>query len=158
MRYAIIRSLLLLVLWFSGCDSPWRSRFPIGTELYDISNHRYFGKVVGYENRHDFKNGTEAGPAILIEPGRRRHARKNLGQLRDLCGVVRRAYAPGPLKRFAPVLARQARTRRLAVRRQRAASFAERPPLILPVFMADDPNAIQTDELKARVGQLRRYL
>ena len=66
MRYAIIKSLLLLVL-FSGCDSSWRSRFPIGTKLYETEGHRLFGKVVGYENSHDFANGTGPGPAILIE-------------------------------------------------------------------------------------------
>ena len=67
MRYAIIRSLLLLVL-FSGCDSSWRTRIPIGTKLYEGTNHQYFGKVIGYENQHDFSNGTDPCPAILIEP------------------------------------------------------------------------------------------
>jgi hypothetical protein len=70
MRYAILRSLLLLLLC-SGCDSPWRSRFPIGTRLYEPEGHRYFGKVVGYDDQHDFANGTSAGPAILIEPEER---------------------------------------------------------------------------------------
>jgi hypothetical protein len=36
-----------------------------------------------------------------------------------------------------------------------AFSWQQRLTLFL---MAEDPNAIQTDELKARVGQLRRYL
>ena len=43
------------------------SRFPNGTKLYDRTDHKYFGKVVGYEERHDFHNGTAPAPAILIE-------------------------------------------------------------------------------------------
>ena len=74
MRYAIIRSLLLLLL-FSGCDSSWRTRFPIGTKLYESEGHRLFGKVVGYTNSHDFENGTNPGPAILIESAEGGHER-----------------------------------------------------------------------------------
>ena len=74
MRYVIIRSLLLVVL-FSGCDSSWRSHFPVGTKLYDSTSHQYFGQVVSYENRHDFGNGTDPGPAILIEQADGSHER-----------------------------------------------------------------------------------
>ncbi len=74
MRHAVIRSLLLMLL-LSGCDSSWRSRFPVGTKLYESEGHRLFGKVVGYENRHDFDNGTAPVPAILIEAAEGGHER-----------------------------------------------------------------------------------
>ena len=74
MRYALVRSLLLLLL-FSGCDSPWRARFPIGTKLYENAGHRYFGKVVKYEDSHHFDNGLPPAPAILIESAESGHER-----------------------------------------------------------------------------------
>ena len=70
----MIRSLLLM-LFLSGCDSSWRTSFPNGTKLYESEGHRLFGKVVGYENRHDFNNGTVPGPAILIETAEGSHER-----------------------------------------------------------------------------------
>ena len=66
MRRVLIRSLLLM-LFLSGCDSSWRASFPIGTKLYESEGHRLFGKVVGYQDRHDFDNGTTPGPPIMIE-------------------------------------------------------------------------------------------
>ena len=67
MRLALIFRGFLLLLIVTGCDSPWRSRFPIGTKLYEQEKHQFFGKVVAYEDRHDFHNGTDPAPAILIE-------------------------------------------------------------------------------------------
>lgn len=75
MRLALIFRGVLLLLIVTGCDSPWRTRFPIGTRLYDQESHRFFGKVVGYEGRHDFQNGTEPTPAILIEQEDAAHTR-----------------------------------------------------------------------------------
>ena len=74
MRQALVRSLLLLLL-FSGCDSPWRTRFPIGTKLYENAGHRYFGQVVGYEDSHNFGNGLASSPSILIESAEGGHER-----------------------------------------------------------------------------------
>ncbi len=75
MRFALIFRGVLLLLIVTGCDSPWRSRFPIGTKLYDEEKHQYFGKVVVYEDHHDFQNGTEPTPAILIEQDDAGHTR-----------------------------------------------------------------------------------
>ena len=67
MRLALIFRGFLLLLIVTGCGSPWRTEFPVGTKLYDQETHRYFGKVVAYEDHHDFRNGTEPSPSILIE-------------------------------------------------------------------------------------------
>ena len=74
MRYILVRSLLLLLL-VSGCESSWRSQYPIGTRLYDNQSRQFFGKVVGFEDRHNFQNGTEPCPAILIEQADGGHER-----------------------------------------------------------------------------------
>ncbi len=48
---------------------------------------------------------------------------------------------------------------RSAVRRFHTSGLAlTRTPGFVAGAMSDDPNALRTDELKARVGSLRRYL
>ncbi len=59
--------ILPLLMILGGCEPAWRSQFPKGTQLYDRADHHLFGKVVGYEESHDFHNGTQPEPAILIE-------------------------------------------------------------------------------------------
>ena len=56
---------LLMIL--GGCEPAWRAQFPKGSLLYDRTDHHLFGKVVSYEESHDFHNGTPPEPAILIE-------------------------------------------------------------------------------------------
>ncbi len=73
MRLALIFRGFLMLLIVTGCDSPWRSRFPIGTKLYDQNSHQFFGKVVAYEDHHNFQNGTEPGPSVLIEQSDAEH-------------------------------------------------------------------------------------
>lgn len=58
----------LTAAFLYGCGPAWSSQFREGTKLYEKNNHRYFGKVVAYEDKHDFHNGTSAQAAILIEP------------------------------------------------------------------------------------------
>lgn len=60
--------LLPMLLTLSGCEPSWRRQFPDGTKLYERSERRYFGKVIGFEASHDFHNGTTPAAAILIEP------------------------------------------------------------------------------------------
>ena len=59
--------ILPLLMILGGCEPAWRTQFPKGSTLYDRTDHHLFGKVVGYEESHDFHNGTQAEPAILIE-------------------------------------------------------------------------------------------
>ena len=65
--------MLLVVV---GCEPSWRSQFKDGAKLYDKNDHRYFGKVVGYEASHDFANREKAGsrrvPGDRAAPVRRR--------------------------------------------------------------------------------------
>lgn len=56
-----------LVLILTGCQPSWRSQFPKDSLLYNREDHSRFGKVVGYEEAHDFHNGAGVEPAILIE-------------------------------------------------------------------------------------------
>ena len=67
MRLLLLRCLVPAFLILSGCDPAWRSQMPNGSKLYDRAGHKYFGKVIGFEARHDFHNGTPPCPAILIE-------------------------------------------------------------------------------------------
>ncbi len=62
-----LRYLVPLFLIMSGCDPSWRNQMPNGTKFYQQADHKYFGKVIAYEARHDFHNGTPPGPAVLIE-------------------------------------------------------------------------------------------
>ena len=64
----LLCGLASLSLALSGCEPSWRAQFPNGTKLYEQADHKYFGKVVGFEAAHDFHNGTPPGPAVLIEP------------------------------------------------------------------------------------------
>lgn len=59
--------LLPTFLILAGCEPAWRSKFPKGTQLYDRTDHHLFGAVVGYDEHHDFHNGTTPEAAILIE-------------------------------------------------------------------------------------------
>ena len=74
MRLVIILRGIFLLLVVTGCESSWRTHFPIGTKLYEQTDHHYFGKVVSYEDRHDFHNGTDPAPSILIEQADDGHA------------------------------------------------------------------------------------
>ena len=56
-------ALVLLV----GCEPSGRAQFPVGSQLYNRTDHHLFGKVVGFEATHDFHNGTPPEQAILIE-------------------------------------------------------------------------------------------
>ena len=68
MHFTFIRvGTCLLLTLLGGCQPAARSQFKDGAKLYDKQTHEYFGKVVGYEDVHDFHNGTTAQPAILIE-------------------------------------------------------------------------------------------
>ena len=60
----LVFPLLLLV---AGCQPSWRSQSPTGSILYNKTDHSRFGKVVGYEEVHDFHNGTNPEAAVLIE-------------------------------------------------------------------------------------------
>ncbi len=75
MRWVFICRGFLLLLMVAGCDSSWRSRFPVGTKLYDETDHHFFGQVVAFEDSHDFHNGTGPVPAILIEQADAGHTR-----------------------------------------------------------------------------------
>ncbi len=68
MRPVLLCCFAALLLTLSGCEPSWRRQFPDGTKLYERTDHKYFGKVVGFEPRHDFHNGTAPDAAILIEP------------------------------------------------------------------------------------------
>ena len=68
MRLSYLCCLAFVVLTLSGCEPAWRKQFPNGTKLYEHTDHRYFGKVIGFEASHDFHNGTPPDAAILIEP------------------------------------------------------------------------------------------
>lgn len=69
MNIAFVRAgLFLIVAVLCGCSPAWRSQFRTGSKLYEHNGHHYFGKVVGYDARHDFHNGTSPQAAILIEP------------------------------------------------------------------------------------------
>ncbi len=68
MRRALLCCLVPLLLTLSGCEPSWRRQFPDGTKLYERTDHKYFGKVVEFEARHDFHNGTAPDAAVLIEP------------------------------------------------------------------------------------------
>ena len=68
MRVLLLYCVVPLLLTLSGCEPSWRTQFPNGTKLYERSEHKLFGKVVGFEAAHDFHNGTPPGAAILIEP------------------------------------------------------------------------------------------
>jgi hypothetical protein len=57
---------LFLLLALGGCGSSWQAQFPVGARLYERPGHIYFGKVVGYDARHEFANEAGARPAILI--------------------------------------------------------------------------------------------
>ncbi len=59
----------------AACGESWRAKFPDGTRLYDANKHQYFGRVVGYDEQHDFQNGTNAQAAILIEEADDAHTR-----------------------------------------------------------------------------------
>ncbi len=59
--------ILPLLMILGGCEPAWRSQFPKDSLLYDRTDHHLFGKVVGYEEAHDFHNGTQPESAILIE-------------------------------------------------------------------------------------------
>ena len=63
----VVSLLLPLALMLGGCQPSWRSQFPRDSVLYDRSDHHLFGKVVGYEDKHDFHNGTGPQAAILID-------------------------------------------------------------------------------------------
>ena len=64
----VTASLFLSLLFIlSGCEPAWHNQFPNGSQLFDRADHHRFGKVVGYEDIHDFHNGTVPAPAILIE-------------------------------------------------------------------------------------------
>ena len=67
MHLHFLRCLVLLFLIVSGCEPSWRTQLPNGTKFYERTGHKYFGKVIGYETRHDFHNGTPPTPAVLIE-------------------------------------------------------------------------------------------
>ncbi len=67
MQISFLRGTTLLLLALAGCTSPWRDRFPDGSRLYERDGHKYFGKVIAYDPRHDFGNGMAAGPAVLIQ-------------------------------------------------------------------------------------------
>ena len=67
MYRAILCCLVPMMLTLSGCEPSWRGQFPDGTKLYDRSEHRYFGKVIGFDPHHDFHNGTAPEAAVLIE-------------------------------------------------------------------------------------------
>ncbi len=67
MRLAVVRLVLPLLLVLGGCGQNWRSQFPDGTRLYEKGSRQYFGKVVRYDPRHDFHNGTPPEAAIQIE-------------------------------------------------------------------------------------------
>ncbi len=58
---------LPLLMILGGCEPAWRSQFPKGSLLYDRADHHLFGKVVSYEESHDFHNGTHPEAAILID-------------------------------------------------------------------------------------------
>ena len=64
-RFFAVFGVLPLIL--GACQPAWRAQFPDGTVLFDRMDHHRFGKVVGYESSHDFRNGAAAEPAILIE-------------------------------------------------------------------------------------------
>ena len=69
MCLAFVRMVMCaLLLAVAGCGPTRPSQFKDGAKLYDRESHQYFGKVVGYEEVHDFHNGTAPQPAILIEP------------------------------------------------------------------------------------------
>ncbi len=68
MRLRFLCCLVLFLLTLSGCEPSWRAQFPDGAKLYERADHKYFGKVIGYEATHDFHNGTPPAPAVLIEP------------------------------------------------------------------------------------------
>ncbi len=64
----VIASLILpLALILAGCQPSWRTQFPKGSVLYDRTDHHRFGKIVGFEETHDFQNNTPPESAILIE-------------------------------------------------------------------------------------------
>ena len=66
-RLEIVHCCLAVVLVLSGCGPSWPARFPMGTRLYERPDHRYLGKVVGFDAARDFHNGTGPKAAILIE-------------------------------------------------------------------------------------------
>ena len=66
LRYVFVVMVLPLV-FLAGCERAWHSQFSKGTQLYDRTDHHRFGIVVGYDEQHDFHNGTSLEPAILIE-------------------------------------------------------------------------------------------
>ena len=69
MRPVFLCCFASLLLTLGGCEPSWRRQFPDGTKLYErTADHKYFGKVVGFEAQHDFHNGTSPDAAILIEP------------------------------------------------------------------------------------------
>ncbi len=49
-----------------GCGLVRPARFCVGAKYYDRATHRYYGKVVAYDSRHDFAGGLSV-PAIAIE-------------------------------------------------------------------------------------------
>ena len=67
MRLKLFCCLVPVLLTFSGCEPSWRAQLPNGAKLYERADHKYFGKVIGYEARHDFHNGTTPDAAVLIE-------------------------------------------------------------------------------------------
>lgn len=66
-KIVIVVCLYLLAALTAGCDANAR-RYPVGTKFYERSTHQYYGKVIAYEPKHDFKGGLFVS-AVQIEPG-----------------------------------------------------------------------------------------
>ncbi len=80
MFIAFVRlTMMLLLMVLVGCEPSYKSRFKQGAKLYEKNGHNYFGKVVGYEEAHDFHNGTPPQAAVLIEPAEGGEAARTWG-------------------------------------------------------------------------------
>ncbi len=99
---AALVSFVLPLLLLASCGMGWQRQFPVGADLYAKADGRHYGRVLAFEDAHDFANGMGAQPSVLVEldgpadePGRPR-------QLWAACDALSAFYEVGPKKEPAP--------------------------------------------------------
>jgi hypothetical protein len=63
--WSLTRLSAFVALALAACDRE-SSKLPIHARLFEPKNHAYFGTVVQFDAHHDFHDGSEPTPAILI--------------------------------------------------------------------------------------------
>ena len=64
---ATLVGFVLPLLLLASCGMGWREQFPVSADLYARADGQHYGRVLAFEDGHDFANGMGAQPSVLIE-------------------------------------------------------------------------------------------